>query len=70
MPSNLEDVSKYPYLFALLIQNGWTEDELVKLAYGNILRVFAAAEKVNSTWFKAYESLMSHFLIVRVTKAI
>ena len=42
----LEDVSKYPALFAELAHRGWTDADLAKLANGNILRVLAAAEKV------------------------
>ena len=42
----LEDVSKYPYLFAELLRRGWSEEDLGKLAQENILRVFRAVEKV------------------------
>jgi membrane dipeptidase len=42
----LEDVSKYPFLFAELMRRGWTDDELRKVANGNILRVLAENEKV------------------------
>lgn len=38
-PSGLEDVSKYPNLFASLLADGWSEENLAKLAGGNILRV-------------------------------
>ena len=40
----LEDVSKYPALFAELISRGWTTAELEKLAQKNILRVMRAVE--------------------------
>lgn len=43
----LDDVSMYPNLFKKLIENKWTEEELIKLAGGNILRVFSQVEKVN-----------------------
>lgn len=43
-PVGLEDVSKYPILFAELIGFGWTVEELTKLAGGNLLRVFKEAE--------------------------
>ena len=46
MPVGLEDVSKYPYLFAELIERGWTENELKKLAGQNMLRVLKENEKV------------------------
>lgn len=45
-PSNLEDVSKYPILFAELIGFGWTVDELTKLAGGNLLRVMKEVESI------------------------
>lgn len=51
-PTNLEDVSKYPILFAELIGFGWTMDELTKLAGGNLLRVFKEVETVRDNMFK------------------
>jgi membrane dipeptidase len=45
-PLGLEDVSCYPALFAELARRGWTEDELGKLAGGNVLRVMRRAEAV------------------------
>jgi membrane dipeptidase len=44
--SGLEDVSKYPDLLAELARRGWTDDELRKVASGNILRVLSDVEKV------------------------
>jgi membrane dipeptidase len=43
----LEDVSKYPALFAELAHRGWSEAGLRKLAGENLLRVFAKAEDVS-----------------------
>ena len=43
-PQGLEDVSKYPQLFAELLRRGWTEEELAKVAGGNLLRVLVANE--------------------------
>ena len=45
-PVDAEDVSKYPNVFAELIQRGWTEEDLAKIAGGNIIRVFKDVEKV------------------------
>ncbi|KAL1929549.1 hypothetical protein VTP01DRAFT_1687 [Rhizomucor pusillus] len=45
-PEGLEDVSKYPDLFAELIRRGWTEKELRGLASKNFLRVWKKVEKV------------------------
>lgn len=45
-PVGLEDVSKYPALFAELIRRGWNDPDLAKLAGGNLIRAFAQAEQV------------------------
>ncbi len=42
----LEDVSKYPALFAELARRGWTDADLAKLANGNVRRVLKQAEQV------------------------
>jgi len=42
----LEDVSKYPALFAELARRGWSDADLRKLAGENLLRVFSQAEAV------------------------
>jgi membrane dipeptidase len=46
LPVGMEDVSKYPYLFAELIRRDWSDEDLRKLANGNILRVLKQAESV------------------------
>ncbi|KAJ7438441.1 hypothetical protein FB451DRAFT_1416143 [Mycena latifolia] len=43
----LEDVSKYPALFAELYTRGWNKDELAGLTGANLLCVFEGAEKVS-----------------------
>ena len=45
-PVGLEDVSKFPALLAELSRRGWSEEELAKLAGGNVLRAWSAAENV------------------------
>ncbi|KAG8870313.1 hypothetical protein FRB97_009868 [Tulasnella sp. 331] len=47
VPEGLEDVSKYPNLFAELYKRGWKAQELAGLAGGNILRVYKGAEKAS-----------------------
>lgn len=42
----LEDVSRYPHLFAELARRGWSDRDLRKLAGENVLRVLTAAEVV------------------------
>ena len=44
----LEDVSKFPYLFAELSRRGWSEADLRKLAGENVLRAFKQAEVVSA----------------------
>lgn len=46
LPDGMEDVTGYPLLFAELIRRGWTDQELLKLAGGNMLRVLQQAERV------------------------
>jgi membrane dipeptidase len=44
VPEGLEDVSKFPQLFAELIRRGWSDEDLKKLAGGNLLRALRATE--------------------------
>ena len=46
MPIGLEDVSGFPRLFAELIQRGWNDEDLRKLAGKNMLRVMREVELV------------------------
>jgi membrane dipeptidase len=46
VPVGLEDVSRYPALFAELSRRGWSEKELRQLAGENLLRVWRQAERV------------------------
>lgn len=44
-------MSKYPDLLAeLLADPAWSEDDVKKLAGGNLLRVFSAVEEVRDKW--------------------
>jgi membrane dipeptidase len=45
-PEGMEDVTSYPKLFAELARRGWTDEDLGKLANGNILRAMRQAEAV------------------------
>jgi membrane dipeptidase len=45
-PEGLGTVSGYPLLFAELIRRGWSDENLAKLAGGNVLRVMRQAEGV------------------------
>ncbi|XP_075144782.1 dipeptidase 1 [Haematobia irritans] len=47
VPKGLEDVSKYPHLFAALLESDkWSEDDIAKLAGKNLIRVFKEVEAV------------------------
>lgn len=46
-PIGLTGVQDYPNLFAELIRRGWSDENLAKLAGGNILRVLRQAEAVS-----------------------
>lgn len=45
LPRGLEDVSAYPNLFGALLDKGWSEDDLTKLAGANVLRVLKDADQ-------------------------
>jgi membrane dipeptidase len=45
-PLGLEGVNAYPALLLELMQRGWTDADIAKLAGGNVLRVMAEAERV------------------------
>ncbi|XP_061179816.1 dipeptidase 1-like [Saccostrea echinata] len=49
LPTGAEDVSKFPYVFEELIKRQWSDADLIKLAGGNILRVFREVEAVKSS---------------------
>jgi membrane dipeptidase len=42
----MNSVTGYPLLFAELIRRGWSDENLAKLAGGNLLRVLRHAEAV------------------------
>lgn len=42
----MEDVSKFPSLFAELIRRGYSDSDVAKIARTNLIRVFKAVEKV------------------------
>jgi membrane dipeptidase len=48
-PRDLTGVQDYPKLFAELIRRGWSDENLAKLAGGNILRVLRQAEFISKS---------------------
>ena len=47
MPVGLEDVSKFPALFAELIKRGYSDSDVMKVSRLNIVRVLKAVENVS-----------------------
>ena len=52
-------MSKYPYLFAELINRGYSDDELIAVAGGNLLRVFHEVEAVSDPSFSSLQLALS-----------
>ena len=48
-PDGAEDVSKFPVVFAILLEDGWTEEELGKLASNNLIRVMKEVESISDS---------------------
>jgi membrane dipeptidase len=44
-PTGLEDVSKYPNLIYVLLKRGYTEEDIAKICYKNVWRVWNAVEQ-------------------------
>ena len=56
-PADLKGVQDYPNLFAELIRRGWSDENLAKLAGGNVLRVLRRAEAVAASMKNAPAAL-------------
>jgi membrane dipeptidase len=48
MPEGLEDVSRYPALFEELASRGFRDEDLMRIAGRNVLRVIREAEKTGA----------------------
>jgi membrane dipeptidase len=46
MAAGLENVTRYPYLFAELLRRGYSDEDLLKIAGRNTLRAMRGAERV------------------------
>jgi membrane dipeptidase len=45
-PEGMEDVSTFPLLIAELVRRGWSDEDLMKVVGGNVLRALEQAEQV------------------------
>jgi membrane dipeptidase len=52
LPAQMKDVSCYPLLTQIMLDRGYTKEQIHKVLGGNLMRVFAAAEKVSRDWGK------------------
>jgi membrane dipeptidase len=46
LPIQLEDVSRYPLITQGLLDRGYTEEQILKILGGNLIRVLTTAERV------------------------
>lgn len=46
LPTGLKDVSQYPNLLAELLKRGYSEDDIEKICYKNVFRVWKQVEKI------------------------
>ena len=51
-PEGLEDVSKFPHLIAALIERGWSDEAIEKIASANFIRLFKAVERTGKALAK------------------
>ena len=52
LPAQMKDVSCYPLLTQIMLDRGYTKEQIHKVLGGNLMRAFAAAEKVSREWGK------------------
>ena len=59
MVAGLEDVSRYPYLFAELLRRGYSDDDVLKIAGRNHLRAMRQMERVAAELQKSESPLIA-----------
>jgi len=52
LPKQMDDVSCYPKLTQIMLDRGYTKEQIHKVLGGNLMRAFAEAEKVSREWEK------------------
>ena len=52
LPAQMSDVSCYPLITQLMLDRGYTKEQIHKVLGGNLMRAFAGAEKVSRDWAK------------------
>ena len=46
LPTGLKDVSTYPNLIYVLLKRGYSEEDIAKICYKNVFRVWSQVEKI------------------------
>ena len=46
LPTGLKDVSQYPNLIAVLLERGYSEEDVEKICSGNLMRVWREVERI------------------------
>jgi membrane dipeptidase len=46
LPTGLKDVSQYPNLIAVLLERGYSEQDIEKICSGNLMRVWREVERI------------------------
>jgi membrane dipeptidase len=57
VPVGMEDVSKYPLLIERLLEDGFTEDDILRISSGNFFRVWSDVNYVSENWNKIQSSI-------------
>ncbi len=52
LPKQMDDVSCYPLITQVMLDRGYTKEQILKILGGNLMRVFAEAEKVSQEMAK------------------
>jgi membrane dipeptidase len=65
MVEGLEDVTRFPYLFAELLRRGYTDEEAKKVAALNLLRAMRDMERVAAALQKEKSPGLSDLSFVR-----
>ena len=48
LPKQMSDVSCYPLITQVMLDRGYTKEQILKVLGGNVMRVFADAERVSA----------------------
>jgi membrane dipeptidase len=67
MVAGLENVTRYPYLFAELLRRGYSDDDVLKIAGRNHLRAMRQMEKVAVQLQKSEAPLISEAVMAKWT---